>query len=105
MCASAPLPTLPMPRGVRTASMMNASAICESPGFVLRISFVDDGNALRCVETDRTALRIRHVGVPAHRTGSEEPTSELQSLMRNSYSVFCFTKKNILITYIIRAKY
>src|SRR3546814_7340836 len=75
MCASAPWPTLPMPRGVRTASMMNASAICESPGFVLRISFVDDGTALRCVETDRTALRIRHVGVPAHRTERPFQTS------------------------------
>src|SRR3546814_1621306 len=26
---------------------------------------------------------------------SEEHTSELQSLMRNSYAVFCLTKKNI----------
>src|SRR3546814_9777767 len=31
------------------------------------------------------------MGVPR----SEEPTSELQSLMRISYAVFCFTKKNI----------
>src|SRR3546814_7696122 len=30
---------------------------------------------------------------PDHR--SEEHTSELQSLMRTSYAVFCFTKKNI----------
>src|SRR3546814_3762360 len=29
---------------------------------------------------------------------SEEHTSELQSLMRISYSVFCFNKKNIFIT-------
>src|SRR3546814_1430923 len=28
---------------------------------------------------------------------SEEHTSELQSLMRNSYAVFCLKKKNILI--------
>src|SRR3546814_14387533 len=69
------LPTLPMPRGVRTASMMNASALCESPGLVLRISCVDDGTALRCVDTDRTALLIRHVGVPAHRTERPFQTS------------------------------
>src|SRR3546814_3059556 len=33
---------------------------------------------------------------PNHATGerSEEHTSELQSLMRNSYAVFCLTKKN-----------
>src|SRR3546814_4344260 len=29
-----------------------------------------------------------------HRTRSEEHTSELQSLMRNSYAVFCLKKKN-----------
>src|SRR3546814_9616469 len=30
----------------------------------------------------------------AHRIRSEEHTSELQSLMRISYAVFCLTKKN-----------
>src|SRR3546814_2032056 len=35
--------------------------------------------------------------VPAHRR-SEEHTSELQSLMRISYAVFCLTKKNCLST-------
>src|SRR3546814_954878 len=33
-----------------------------------------------------------HGGAPAGR--SEEHTSELQSLMRNSYAVFCLKKKN-----------
>src|SRR3546814_2858777 len=31
-------------------------------------------------------------------TRSEEHTSELQSLMRISYAVFCLKKKNILLT-------
>src|SRR3546814_4405131 len=31
---------------------------------------------------------------PRGRVGSEEHTSELQSLMRISYAVFCLTKKN-----------
>src|SRR3546814_3407979 len=31
---------------------------------------------------------------PAHRSRSEEHTSELQSLMRISYAVFCLKKKN-----------
>src|SRR3546814_2971003 len=46
------------------------------------------------------ADRMRHrVGVPVDRETelaqqrSEEHTSELQSLMRNSYAVFCLTKK------------
>src|SRR3546814_9060276 len=34
------------------------------------------------------------------RTRSEEHTSELQSLMRTSYAVFCLKKKNTLITII-----
>src|SRR3546814_4185027 len=33
------------------------------------------------------------------RTRSEEHTSELQSLMRNSYAVFCLKKKNIHINH------
>src|SRR3546814_4560414 len=38
--------------------------------------------------------------VPVQRCGtrSEEHTSELQSLMRTSYSVFCFKKKNSFYT-------
>src|SRR3546814_9759666 len=36
-----------------------------------------------------------HLG---NRRRSEEHTSELQSLMRNSYAVFCLKKKNNLIT-------
>src|SRR3546814_3663457 len=36
---------------------------------------------------------------------SEEHTSELQSLMRNSYAVFCLKKKNKIITTIEEYKY
>src|SRR3546814_6499195 len=36
--------------------------------------------------------RADHAGAADHR--SEEHTSELQSLMRNSYAVFCLKKKN-----------
>src|SRR3546814_1043634 len=42
-----------------------------------------------------TAGRARACSPPAARTGrSEEHTSELQSLMRISYAVFCLKKKN-----------
>src|SRR3546814_2514655 len=48
----------------------------------LILTFPDD----HCVEqTDRDAMFTR----------SEEHTSELQSLMRTSYAVFCLTKKKI----------
>src|SRR3546814_7081788 len=39
------------------------------------------------------------MAVPAHdQRRSEEHTSELQSLMRNSYAVFCLKKKNTTTT-------
>src|SRR3546814_1154858 len=47
-----------------------------------------EGRGQRAVETERTGA-----GVPV-RQRSEEHTSELQSLMRNSYAVFCLKKKN-----------
>src|SRR3546814_5616067 len=40
---------------------------------------------------DEIAFRQQRKGLPA-RTRSEEHTSELQSLMRISYAVFCLTK-------------
>src|SRR3546814_7474566 len=46
-------------------------------------------------------IRIRvveGVGVPALRRRSEEHTSELQSLMSNSYDDLCLQKKNQLTT-------
>src|SRR3546814_4041753 len=53
----------------------------------------------------RRGLRVRHHGVHAG-ARSEEHTSELQSLMRISYAVFCLTKKtnntnstNVLTSY------
>src|SRR3546814_8855552 len=39
-----------------------------------------------------TVLRIHAASGPAHLTRSEEHTSELQSLMRISYAVFCLKK-------------
>src|SRR3546814_7053941 len=38
--------------------------------------------------------RKRRVGVGVRKQRSEEHTSELQSLMRSSYAVFCLKKKN-----------
>src|SRR3546814_6787297 len=40
---------------------------------------------------DMDVLHLRHA---KHRKRSEEHTSELQSLMRISYAVFCLKKKN-----------
>src|SRR3546814_5727485 len=42
---------------------------------------------------------------PAHPVRSEEHTSELQSLMRISYAVFCLKKKNHLYTPLLNQQY
>src|SRR3546814_5428233 len=47
----------------------------------------------RLPASDRRAVEHQPVG-----ERSEEPTSELQSLMRISYAVFCLKKKNKLAT-------
>src|SRR3546814_8302056 len=44
----------------------------------------------RCPEYPRPSARLRHTHYR-----SEEHTSELQSLMRNSYAVFCLKKKTL----------
>src|SRR3546814_4251775 len=44
-------------------------------------------------ETDRMLLMLPIVGCVFRKTRSEEHTSELQSLMRISYAVFCLKKK------------
>src|SRR3546814_3739561 len=47
------------------------------------------------VKTHSGVLRLNTVGSPDARPRSEEHTSELQSLMRISYAVFCLKKKKI----------
>src|SRR3546814_10165169 len=57
----------------------------------------DAGSDLREIDFDDLVvawLRLRWIVPQALHTRSEEHTSELQSLMRNSYAVFCLNKKN-----------
>src|SRR3546814_9739049 len=59
-----------------------------------------------CGRAQRRPDRERHRGARRHdRRRSEEHTSELQSLMRISYAVFCLKKKNnkqLSLTFTIR---
>src|SRR3546814_8396186 len=43
-------------------------------------------------EPEQVAVILRDIAARASIRRSEEPTSELQSLERNSYAVFCLTK-------------
>src|SRR3546814_3680683 len=52
-------------------------------------------NGRRLSTRSHTAMTAIMIGMPSNRPGrSEEHTSELQSLMRTSYAVFCLKKKN-----------
>src|SRR3546814_1478184 len=62
-------------------------------------AFIDDSERLITIE-DAAELQLRQSHVvrletrPANLERSEEHTSELQSLMRSSYAVFCLKKQN-----------
>src|SRR3546814_1804757 len=58
------------------------------PGSGLRIR--DEDQTFRVQSQHRRQVRL----LPTPETRSEEHTSELQSLMRISYAVFCLKKKN-----------
>src|SRR3546814_6141554 len=68
-----------------------AAALPEMPG---------EEHAIRAPELQRLRhwardiRSVRFIVVAGHRVRSEEHTSELQSLMRISYAVFCLKKKN-----------
>src|SRR3546814_8393097 len=49
------------------------------------------------VQSAKSERRVSGRSIPGELTRSEEHTSELQSLMRISYAVFCLTKKTIYI--------
>src|SRR3546814_2103040 len=74
------------------------TASAASIGLLPRLAFPADGRN-RCVPRSVSAC------IPAFRPPSigrsEEHTSELQSLMRISYAVFCLKKKIVTTTYIV----
>src|SRR3546814_13171707 len=73
------------PRSTRTDTLFPYTTLFRSPCW-------------RCRNSYRMRERFRHRGPPCPATAgrrprSEEHTSELQSLMRISYAVFCLKKK------------
>src|SRR3546814_985259 len=74
------------PRSTRTDTLFPYTTLFRSG--VLLVGEAEDGDA-------RRRRRIEHPCLErAGRPRSEEHTSELQSLMRISYAVFCLKKKN-----------
>src|SRR3546814_6118424 len=72
-----------------TAALTTAITSSHSPSMLVNIELVSLGRPDS--RTTRTAAATASVTLPVPR--SEEHTSELQSLMRISYAVFCLKKK------------
>src|SRR3546814_1581163 len=87
------------PRSTRTDTLFPYTTLFRSPGGVRRRrvepgGFDLRGPALRAGRGRKPRLRLRGEADDAAPPGrSEEHTSELQSLMRISYAVFCLKKK------------
>src|SRR3546814_1540611 len=101
-----PMKTLVAAVFIAFASLSAAHAVEVPRGAASdpRVKFVDyeEAQVYRIVGTFRTATQIvlsedetiQHVALGDTVSRSEEHTSELQSLMRISYAVFCLKKKN-----------
>src|SRR3546814_13208097 len=94
------------PRSTRTDTLFPYTTLFRSqsprPAPAAAGSVRDNGAGRRYRSSSAPQLEIVDVGeveVLGHEYRSEEHTSELQSLMRISYAVFCL-KKNNLITLI-----
>src|SRR3546814_5281182 len=61
--------------------------------FGARMSIIAAASTNRCVSSTSGYCVETHVTTSRHNCRSEEHTSELQSLMRISYAVFCLKKK------------
>src|SRR3546814_10810719 len=86
------------PRSTRTDTLFPYTTIFRSPARQGRRPVpVPGGHAWRAAQRGADRLHRAHLLVPAAVAGlgdrSEEHTSELQSLMRISYAVFCLKKK------------
>src|SRR3546814_7181366 len=88
------------PRSTRTDTLFPYTTLFRSyapPAFRLAMLYYADGDYTSAVRWFRQAGSDARLGAEAGfylGLRSEEHTSELQSLMRISYAVFCLKKKN-----------
>src|SRR3546814_2135542 len=91
--------TAPGPRGIVPAGCFRATfrPLWRCSKSVARASTAYPGPGLQCVANPGRAALVRAACARADQVAvlvrSEEHTSELQSLMRLSYAVFCLKKK------------
>src|SRR3546814_2134092 len=82
--------TITVNSGSITTTGPNGSAALAKAGGTVNLN----GVAVSASGDDTRPTSVDGAGVGADTGRSEEHTSELQSLMRNSYAVFCLKKKN-----------
>src|SRR3546814_6934648 len=80
------------PRSTRTDTLFPYTTLFRSQrgGHVHGVADRDAGDGVRAMHAPAEAIALRR---GEHLIRSEEHTSELQSLMRISYAVFCLKKK------------
>src|SRR3546814_9936423 len=87
------------PRSTRTDTLFPYTALFRSPGcrFAVFVGHIENdlADATR-PRGDTWPFEVWVNGAEQPRGRSEEHTSELQSLMRISYAVFCLKKKKLL---------
>src|SRR3546814_8812730 len=87
------------PRSTRTDTLFPYTTLFRSRYCVLMPNTMHGGGISRKISNgaDRRKLKaiIDDLNLPPTMGRSEEHTSELQSLMRSSYAVFCLKKKKL----------
>src|SRR3546814_3744747 len=83
------------PRSTRTDTLFPYTTLFRSPGRQAGVNRVVLGMAIAAHQDLALIAKLREQAGERRRAGqrSEEHTSELQSLMRISYAVFCLKKK------------
>src|SRR3546814_10432865 len=81
------------PRSTRTDTLLPYTTLFRSGRAATESSLSADGDRARGVMAVQTEKTATGGGKPKSAGRSEEHTSELQSLMRISYAVFCLKKK------------
>src|SRR3546814_9682030 len=78
------------------ASTWKLPSFCASltPRPTSLMTILPSSDSTTSVSTSKLNCSVTELSLSSHSTRSEEHTSELQSLMRITYAVFCFKKKN-----------
>src|SRR3546814_1535077 len=88
-------PSAPDPMGLPGPLVCRTEDLLSHSSYLFTSESVSEGHPDKvCDRISDTIVDLFLAADPASRVRSEEHTSELQSLMRISYAVFCLKKKN-----------